>query len=465
MGYQLNLEQSQKLIVTPELRQAIAILQMSAIELAEFVDQQLLENPCLDLAEDESKPSDGAEDKSSNSSDTERWDIDWQEYFADRSDLGYLQQERRGLNEDVGFEHFLKREPDLQEHLLSQLSLVALELREKHIAQFLIGNIDEHGYLRTDLHEVAQRYSINVEAVEQLLHVIQGFDPTGVGARNVTECLLLQLETLEVSDPLLKILISEHLTELGQGKLPKVAKKLGVSLKRLQCALDCLRQLDPKPGRKFGGSNDVRYIVPDIVVERVGGEYVVLVNDTSVPRLLVNQNYRQVLTTPDGDTATKKYVESKVNSAAWLIKNIEQRRLTLYKVANSIVDQQRAFFDYGVKHLKPLTLRQVADLVGLHESTISRATANKYMQTPQGVYEMKFFFASGIENNGGEAVAAHRIKRLLQELVEQENVQKPLSDQKLAERLAGLGINISRRTVAKYREEMQIPATSKRKRY
>lgn len=465
LGYELNLKQTQKLIVTPELRQAIAILQMSAIDLAEFVDQQLLENPCLEMADEEIKPVEVVEDRADQGTDDQQWDMDWQEYFADKSDSGYTQQERSGLRDDPGFEHFLNREPDLQEYLLSQLSLVALQPKEKHIGQFLIGNIDDHGYLRMDLSEVAQHYDVDLEFVEQVLKVIQGFDPTGVGARALTECLLLQLEALEFRDPLLMVLISEHLTELGQGKLPKVAKQLKVSLKRLQDALDCLRQLDPKPGRKFSGSNDVRYIVPDIVVERVGEEYIVLVNDTSVPRLMVNQNYRQVLSGAVGDVDTKKYVETKVNSAAWLIKNIEQRRLTLYKVANCIVNQQRAFFDHGVKYLKPLTLKQVAEVVELHESTISRATANKYMQTPQGVYEMKFFFASGVDNGGGEVVAAQGVKRLLRELVERENPQKPLSDQKLAELLVERGINIARRTITKYREGLQIPAANKRKRY
>lgn len=259
------------------------------------------------------------------------------------------------------------------------------------------------------------------------------------------------------------LLIKNHLADLASGKITKIANALEVSPKSVQELGDFVRTLDPKPGRKFS-SKEVRYVVPDVVVEKVNGEYIVLVNDVSVPRIGINRSYRQVLLN-QADEEAKKFVENKLHSATYLVRSIEQRRLTLYKVVNCIIELQREFFDKGVKYLKPMTLRQVAERVSLHESTVSRATAGKFMQAPQGLFELKYFFASGVENAGGNMTSSEAIKRTLKDLVEKEDQTNPLSDQKIADYLNSQGVNISRRTVAKYRDELGIPSTTLRKRY
>jgi len=467
MGFGLNIEQTQKLIMTPELRQAITILQLSAVDLAEYIEEQLLENPCLEVKEDHTEKGERetVPEGEAPVRNEDKFDIDWQEYFADTSDLGFVNRGQGGDREEVGFDYFLTQAPTLQEHLSFQLSLAELGKKQQKIGEFIIGNIDEHGYFRSTLEEVADYCHCSIAEAEEILNTVQGFDPPGVGARSLTECLLIQVAALNIENSVLDEIIKNYLHELAAGKIQKIAKVLHVSLREVQEAADILKTLDPKPGRKFSDGKATRYIVPDIVVERVCGEYIVLVNDVTVPRLGINNTYKQILSGDSGDRETRKFVEAKLNAASWLVKSIEQRRLTLYKVADCIVRMQRDFLDHGIKWLKPMNLRQVAESVGLHESTVSRATSNKYMQTPQGVFEMKYFFSSGVDSKGGEMVSSESIKKMLREMVEQENHGKPLSDQKMADILNGKGINISRRTVAKYREEMGVPAAGKRKRY
>ncbi|MDA8227001.1 MAG: RNA polymerase factor sigma-54 [Desulfitobacterium hafniense] len=467
MGFRLNIEQTQKLIMTTELRQAITILQFSAVELAEYIEEQLLENPCLDIKEEQPEKEEREEltaDEEVPVAKEDKFDMDWQEYFADTSDLGFGGQGQGGDRDEVGYDLFLSQAPTLQEHLNFQLQLADLAKNQYAIGDFIIGNIDDHGYLQVKLEEVAQHCRCPQQEAEEVLLVVQGFDPPGVGARNLIECLLLQVAALEIKNPLMEDIIKNHLPELAAGKIQKIAKVLQATLREVQEAVDHLKTLDPKPGRKFSDARDTRYIVPDIVVERVSDEYVVLVNDITVPRLTINRGYKQILAGGE-DGEGRKFVEDKLNAASWLIKSIEQRRLTLYKVAQCIVQFQREFLDYGVKGLKPMTLRQVAEVVELHESTVSRATSNKYIQTPQGVFEMKYFFSSGVGSAGGNMVSSESIKKLMKEMVDGEDSGKPLSDQKMADILNEKGINISRRTVAKYREEIRILAAGKRKRY
>lgn len=463
LGHSLNQVQTQKLAMTPELRQAIAILQFSAIELSQYIEQELMENPVIELKENEIDDENNIETiEKIEPEKEEKYEIDWQEYFSDKSDLGYH------INNEIKenkFENYYIEAPTLHEHLLLQLSLQGLDKKENEIGEFFIGNIDEKGYLQCTLDEVEIRYNVDLAVAERTLQIIQSFDPSGVGARNLRECLLIQVDQLGIDNHLLKSLIEHHLNDLADNGLPKVAQALKVSVQEVQKAADELKNLDPKPGRKFSSSNDTRYIVPDIVVERVNKEYIILVNDTMVPRLHINQSYREILGDRNHDSETKKFVEGKLNSASWLIKSIEQRRLTLYKVSQSIVKFQKDFFDHGIKYLKPLNLKQIALDVGLHESTISRATSNKYIQTSQGVFEMKFFFASGVDNSSGDATSSETIKRLIKEMLQAEDARKPLSDPKIAEILQNKGIDISRRTVSKYRDEMGISSTFRRKRY
>lgn len=467
MGVGISQEQSQKLMMTPELRMAIKILQFSAIELAEFVDQELTENPVLELREESEEPDggDAAEEKVENT-DVEKFDIEWQEYFADSTDLGYQQETHRVDREDVRFENFLAAVPSLTDHLSMQLNLSALSPAEKAVGEFLIGNIDANGYLECSTAEAAADCGAAEETAERVLSVIQGFDPPGVGARNLRECLLIQCEQLNLGQTILPEIISHHLKEIADGRLTKVAEALGVSVQEVQQAADRLKTLDPKPGRNFSHADDTRYIVPDVVVERVNGEYIILVNDVASPRLGVSPVYKDILTRKISDPVTVKYLEQKLNSALWLIRSIEQRRLTLYKVTNALVEIQREFLDKGVKYLRPLNLKDIAQSLGLHESTVSRATAGKYIQTPQGVFEMKYFFAGGVETADGAMASSETVKRIIREMIESEDPAKPLSDQKIADVLNNdQGIEISRRTVAKYRDEIGIPATGKRKRY
>ncbi len=470
MEYGLYLEQTQKLIMTPELRQAIVILQLPSLELAQYIQQQLTENPVLEIKEETPEREAGREEDAAAEQvvpESETFDLDWQEYFQDGSDLGYIRSPREQLPES-SFESFLTEAPTLHEHLQVQLMLALPEGRARHIGEFIIGNIDENGYLRITVEEIARLFDTGQEEVIRVLQVIQGFDPPGVGARNLVECLLLQLQHFNgaTAGSHVQTIIQEHLAELGGGRLAKIGKALGISVEEVQAAADIIRRLDPKPGRRFGHAGDVRYIVPDVVVERVGKEYVVLVNDVSVPRLGINPLYQSLIRREGTcDEDTRRFIEGKLNAAAWIIRSIEHRRLTLYRVVNCIIDFQREFMEKGVKYLKPLTLKQVAEVLGLHESTVSRATSNKYAQTPQGVFELKFFFASGVQNQDGSATSAKSIKRLIQEQVQGEDPKNPLTDQELANRLSSRGIRISRRTVAKYRDEIGIPAVSRRKRY
>ncbi len=467
MGYGLNILQTQKLIMTPELRQAITVLQLSSLELENYVEQQLQENPLLEVREEDTEQDliEGKTVLDEEKPGEREYDIDWQDYFHDSSDLGLSRPEVIREQNEYNYEHFASRAPSLMEHLLFQLGLTKCSERQRNIAEYIIGNINHNGYLNYPVEDIAKHLSVTVEEVLDALRLVQSFDPPGVCARNLQECMMLQLSHLGISDPLVREVVQNHLLDLADGKYNRMAQQLGVTVQDIQRVADLIKTLDPKPGRNFSGPGDNRYIVPDIVLNKVDNEYVIIINDVSIPRLTINNTYRSVLNQDKSDNKTRKYVEHKLNAAAWLIKSIEQRRLTLYKVTRCLVDLQRDFLDYGVKYLRPLNLKTVADLVGLHESTVSRATSNKYIQTPQGVYEMKYFFSSGLSNSGGSMVSAESIKKTIQEIVAGEDVKNPLNDQQIADMLGRKGIKISRRTVAKYRDELGIPPIRKRKRY
>ena len=468
MGYGLNIEQTQKLIMTPELRQAITVLQLSSLELESYIEQQLQENPMLELSEEQEKnDGEGLEQEAGQEPGPEKeHDMDWENYFNDTSDSACNKADKNTEKSEYTYENFLSLAPTLAEHLMFQLNLCQCSGRIRDIAEYLIGNIDDHGYLQTSLEDAVRWLGAAGPEAEEALKLVQTFDPAGVGARTLEECLLIQVDQLSSKDALARRIIESHLMDLAKGKLSRMAQTLGVPVQEIQRAVDFIKTLDPKPGRNFTNSNETRYIVPEIVLEKVGGEYVILVNDTSVPRLTINAAYRSVLSQDKNtDSQTRRFVESKLNAAAWLIKSIEQRRMTLYKVANCLVELQRDFLDYGVKYLRPLNLKKVAGLVGLHESTVSRATSNKYIQTPQGVLEMKYFFSSGLSNSSGTMTSAESIKKMLQEIVASEETANPYNDQKIAEIFKQRGIKISRRTVAKYRDELNIDPIRKRKRY
>ncbi len=453
------LQQQQKLMMTPELRQAIAILQMSTIELTEYIEQELQENPFLEVKEpEENLEPDKTEGESENDNKME----DIVEFYNDRN-IEYTPINRE---EGTSLENFLTRRPSLYEHLEFQLHLSSKEEADLVIGHYLIGSIDRTGYLCVDLNEVASNLKVPTEKVEEVLSMIQSFSPHGVGARDLSECLLLQLAYYNKENPIATRIIQHHMEDLAKVRINKIAQALSITVNQVQDVCDLIRTLDPKPGLQYSSYDEIRYIMPDVFVEKVEGEYIVIVNDVNFPRLIVNNVYKQILHQNDNFTQdAKKYLEDKMGSAIWLIRSIEQRRMTLYKVARSIVDIQTEFLDKGVEYMQPLNLRKVAEAVAVHESTVSRATTNKYIQTPQGLFELKYFFSTGIESYGSSKVSSKSIKHQMEEIINTEDSSKPLSDEALSKLLKQRGIRISRRTVAKYRQEMGIPSTMARKRY
>ncbi|KXG76655.1 RNA polymerase sigma-54 factor [Fervidicola ferrireducens] len=464
MNYSLTLSQTQKLLMTPELRQAITILQLSSLELCDYIEQELLNNPLLDKEEDDypAFSEDGMRvDEGKTNEDT----IEWEEYLQDYFDWDFLRFPRERKEEETSFENFVSATQTLQEHLLMQLRLVAADKKIFKIGEFLIGNLDKNGYLTVSVQEAARILKVPAEEVEKALKVVQTLDPPGVGARNLQECLLIQVEQKGIKDPKLKELIEHHLKDLAEARYTRIAEKLNVPLSKVQELKDIVLSLDPKPGRNFSSVNETHYVVPDAVIEKVGDEYVVIMNDSVTPRLSINPYYRSLLLSEDKESVTSKFLTRKLEAALWLIKSLEQRRMTLYKVIKAIVEVQREFLDKGISGLKPLTLKQIADVVGVHESTVSRAISGKYVQTPRGVFELKFFFQNGLENENGSSTCAETIKKMLKEMISNEDPYNPLSDQMIADDLKKKGIRISRRTVAKYREQLGIPSSAKRKRY
>jgi RNA polymerase sigma-54 factor len=349
----------------------------------------------------------------------------------------------------------------LTDHLDEQLRYATDDPLVRRIGTEIIGNLDEDGYLRAELEEIAQRCQTTVEEVQKILAMVQGFDPPGVAARSIQECLLIQLKADPNPDPVSVEIVEEHFDDLSRRRYPDIARALKLPLDRVMESVEEIMGLEPKPGRRFGG-NDSRYIVPDVVVHKMGSEYVVVLNEDGIPRLRVNSLYRSLLRS-SSDGEARQYVDQKLRSALWLIKSVDQRQRTLRKVTQSIVKFQREFLDKGLPYLRPLSLRDVGEDIGMHESTISRVTTNKYVETPQGLFELKYFFHSGIASGDGEMVSSVSVKKMIQDLLANEDPSKPLSDQEVALILKGRGLTIARRTVAKYREELGILPSHQRR--
>lgn len=464
LSYGMKLEQTQKLIMTPELRQAIMVLQLSSMDLAQYIENVLLENPVLEVSEEE------AEEKPPSETQKDDFTQEWCDYLTecgqiDRSfDRAWAEHEEK---EQYNLEHFVPQVPTLQDHLYVQLRLVLSKPKDLKIGEFLIGNINDRGYLNISLEDARLVSGYPQKDIERILKIIQTLDPPGVGARNLKECLIIQLDQRGQRNPILDKIINYHLDDIANGNLLKIASNMSLTVQEVQQQADLIKSLDPIPGRNFARPDENRYITPDVVIEKVNDDYVIIVNDIAVPRLMINSNYKLLINQKNScDSGTVEFIQNKMKSALWLIRSIEQRRLTLYRVVQCIVDYQRDFLDKGIKYLKPLNLKNIADIAELHESTVSRAIANKYIQTPQGLYDLKFFFSSGVENvAAGKMVATETIKQFIKELVDGEDPYKPYSDQQICELLKSKGINIARRTVAKYRKEISIPPVRQRKRY
>lgn len=464
MGFELNLSQTQKLIMTPELRQAIQILQFNNVELTDYINKQLEVNPFLESVDNKSDESSSNEERVVESKEND--ELDWRELAEKYDDLSYKVYNKNTDNESKqSFESYTSRKLSLKDHLMVQLGMTVKTKREKRIGEFIIESLDKKGYLGCTLQDISLLLNEDVVEVERVLRLIQTFDPVGVGARNLSECLMIQLKEKGIQDKNAYIIVDKYLEDIATNKMQKIAKDLHISVNRVQGICDIIKMLEPKPARGFiVDSDNIRYIVPDVTIEKINDEYIIIVNDGYLPTLTISSYYKDMSNNID-DKDASKFLSDKLNSSMWLIKSIEQRRMTLYKVVESILKFQRKFFDEGKEALKPLVLKDVADDIGVHESTVSRATNGKYVQTPRGLYELKYFFASSLSESGGNEVSSTSVKSIIQKLIDEENVQKPLSDQKIAEKLHDEGINISRRTVAKYRDEMMIPASSMRRRY
>jgi RNA polymerase sigma-54 factor len=470
---------TQQLVMTPQLQQAIKLLQLSRLELQDVVRQELEENPVLEESmelEDAKEPEqlelqekedavlpETGEFKEVEAGEETLREMDWDSYLEG---YNYSAGEQYYDDDDdrPSYENILTKKGSLSDHLMWQLNMARFSDQERVVGAEIIGNIDEDGYFRASLGEIAHVFQVDDMFVESILQRIQEFDPMGVGARDLRECLLIQVVQLGMDGGVVEALIRDHLKDLEARRYKQISRALGVEIQDILIATRVIAGLDPKPGSVFS-HDDVQYISADIFVYKLGDDYVVVLNDEGLPNLRINPFYAaEGKSARQGDVKAEEYINEKMRSALWLIKSIHQRQRTVYRVSKSIVKFQRDFLDRGIEYLRPLVLRDVAEDIGMHESTISRVTTNKYMQTPQGLFELKYFFNSGISTNEGDFIASESVKNKIKDIVDGEDPKRPYSDQRIAEMLSVQNINIARRTVTKYREMLRIGSSSERKR-
>ncbi|MGE4232410.1 MAG: RNA polymerase factor sigma-54 [Bacteriovoracia bacterium] len=496
-----SLKLSQQLVMTPQLQQAIKLLQLNRMELTEVINQELTENPLLEEVAETVENPDGLDqlerqassdptidapssetitgDEFSNRKDEKllsgKEDFDWEAYVEEVNSNQNNMPAVRGLNHEElpSFENILTKTTTLTDHLLWQLSLTQLTDEEKRFGELVIGNINDEGYLRVAVEDISGEAKIEVEDALEVLKLMQKFDPVGVCSRSLQECLKVQAEFLQPRNELVEKIIDSHLTDLEKRNYQIVARALGVSLDEVIAATKVIMEFEPKPGRSFVSADNTQYITPDIYVYKVGGEFVIQLNEDGMPKLRVSNYYKSLLQQagvgkkseqPENKVVAKDYIQDKLRNAVWLIRSIHNRQKTIFKVTESIVKYQREFFDKGVGYLKPMILKDVAQDIGMHESTVSRVTTNKYMHTPVGIFELKYFFNSSISSaDGGSDLASEAVKQKIKQLVAKEDSIRPLSDQRIVELLKSENIDIARRTVAKYRDMMGILPSSRRK--
>ncbi len=481
-----SLKLLQKLVLTPQLQMAIRLLQLSRMELVEEVRQQLESNPVLEedgideqtlsyddptrevsegepsVAPPRSEPEEAVGEEADRRQSSQDQEVQWEQFVEDYGRFSSGPQVRVSNEEYPSVEATVSRKGNLTDHLLWQLQLSDLREADREIGAFLVGNLNEDGFLKDlTVEEAAARLGVPEERVRGVLRRIQTFDPVGVGARDLQECLLIQARTHHPGNERLQLLLERFLPDLERRNFSAIARGLRCSLDEVKALVETVCRMDPRPGRAFN-QDDIVYVQPDVYVFRVGDEYVTVLNEDGLPRLRISAYYESVLSGQSHGEA-RDFVQDKLRSAMWLIRSIQQRQSTIRKVTESIMRFQRDFLDHGVTHLRPLVLRDVAEDVGMHESTISRVTSNKYVHTPRGIFELKYFFNSRIGSVQGEDQASEAVKAQIKAIVEAEDPRSPLSDQDIVERLRAVNVVIARRTVAKYREALGILPSSRRR--
>ncbi len=472
-----GMQQSQSLalqqILAPQLQQSLLILQTPLLELRNLVQQEMETNPVLEELSDEPSVDgpNGAEPSADNNFKEEfeklaSLDEEWRDYMAQSA--SYSSDGFRGSQEAQDKRQFffdsIAVQETLQQNLVSQLNQTALNADDRKTAELVIGNIDDNGFLQSTPEEMALGSGIPKEDFEKMLALIQGFYPPGVGARDLRECLLIQLQREGRESGIEYKIVSEHMEDLGKRRFPEIARRMGVSVEEVQAAASNIARLNPRPGQVFAAAPQ-NYVLPDVTVEKVDGDYQIILNNEQIPHLRISNTYKDIIAQDSNGSEVKDYIRDKIRSGKFLIRSIHQRQQTISNIAHQIVSRQRDFFEHGPSHLKPMTMGEIADVVGVHETTVSRAVSGKYMATPQGIFEMKYFFTPGYQTATGESMSNTSVKEAILDLVKHEDGNSPLSDQEIVEILSERGIPIARRTVAKYRTELNILPSHMRRKY
>lgn len=488
LDLRLSQKQAQVMVMTPQLQQAIKLLQLGQMELVEEINQEMLENPVLELApppdsaesasrdslsdpdydqtpESERREPDEFADSAGTNEESVREEFDWENYLGEYSSAPSSSinvGSHENPEETPGFESFVASKTSLSEHLSWQWRFSAQNERDLVLGSAVIGNLNDDGYLASPVDELAAEASSTPEEMAGIVARVQELDPPGVAARDLAECLLIQLKRLDLDDSLASDICRHYLHLVEKKDMPGLCRALKATKEEVAMAIEAIRALEPRPGRAYNNTDSV-YVTPDVYISKVGDEYVISLNEDGLPKLRLSREYRQMLTDKTAEGETKKYLNEKLKGAAFLIRSIHQRQRTIYRVTEAIFRVQKDFLDFGVEHLKPLVLRNIAEELGFHESTISRVTTNKYVYTPQGLFELKYFFDSPINRFQGEALASESVKNRIKQIISAEDSQKPLSDQRIVEILRGSNIDIARRTVAKYREMLGLGSSSERR--
>ncbi|PYJ40490.1 MAG: RNA polymerase sigma-54 factor [Verrucomicrobia bacterium] len=467
-----GMHQSQNLslqqVLAPQLQQSLLILQAPLLELRNLVQQEMETNPVLEELPNEPESPASTDTAAADQEFKEEFDKlakldeEWRDYMAQSS--GYSARSQEDEEKRQFFFDSIVTQETLQQHLMSQLNQQVLNANDRKTAELIIGNIDDNGFLQTTPEEMALNTGIPREDFEHMLTLIQSFYPPGVGARDLQECLLIQLKRAGKGNGLEYKIIAEHMPDLGKRRFPEIARRMGVTVEQVQKCANNIAQLEPRPGAIFAEAPK-NYVVPDVTVEKINGEYQIILNGEQIPHLRISNTYKDIMAKEGNGNEVKDYIRDKIRSGKFLIKSIHQRQQTISNIAHQIVSRQREFFEHGSSQLKPMTMVQIADAVGVHETTVSRAISGKYMATPQGVYEMKYFFTPGYQTSSGESMSNTSVKEAILDLVKNEDGNAPLSDKEIVEILSKRGIPIARRTVAKYRTELNILPSNMRRKY